>query len=158
MSKYICEIGGGIFLHVLISNTYGPYDYNFKAVCQFIKKMVNNEPLKLINETDLAEWVYIDDTVNGLIAAGEKGKNLEKYYIGHRKILTFKDYIVSLKKVLNSKSKLDFGAYQEKMGYNYNKLDLEKLYNDTGFECQADFKKSILKTKKWLEEIGYIKN
>ena len=140
------------YVHVLLANTYGPFDYNNKAVAQFIKKMVKNEDLDLIEETDPADWVYIDDTVNALISAGLKGKNNKKYYIGHRKIITFKDYMVNLKNVLNSSSKLNFGVYQEKLGYNYDNLDLNALYKDTGFECQCDFKESILKTKEWLEK------
>ena len=140
------------YVHVLLANTYGPFDYKNKAVAQFIKKMVKNEDLDLIEETDPADWVYIDDTVNALISAGLKGKNNKKYYIGHRKIITFKDYMVNLKNVLNSSSKLNFGVYQEKLGYNYDNLDLNDLYKDTGFECQCDFKESILKTKEWLEK------
>ena len=145
------------YIHTLLANTYGPYDYNFKAVCQFIKKMVNNEILQLIDENDLADWVYINDTVGGLIEVGEKGKNLQKYYIGHRKILTFKEYIIALKKALNSESELCFGVYQEKLGYDYSKLDLDKLYRDTGFECRYDFNESINNTKDWLIKEGMIK-
>lgn len=145
------------YVHVLLANTYGPYDYNFKAVCQFIKKMVKNETLKLIDENDKADWVYIDDTVNGLIAIGEKGINNKKYYLGHRQMKLFKEYIVTLKEILNSNSKLEFGVYQENIGYNFNNVDLESLYNDTNYECTADFKDSIVKTKKWLEKEGFFK-
>lgn len=144
------------YIHVLLANTYGPHDFNFKAVCQFIKKMVNNEDLQLISESDQADWVYIDDTVNGLVAIGNKGINYKKYYLGHRQILTFGEYIILLKKVLESKSKLEFGVFQEQLGYDYSKVNLDELYNDTGFECQADFKESILKTKEWLEKEGFI--
>ena len=138
------------YIHALLANTYGPNDYNNKAVSQFIKKMVNNDDLQLINANDLADWVYIDDTVNGLIACGEKGKNLKTYYIGHRVIKYFGDYIKDLKQVLNSQSKLNFGVFVEVLGYNYSKVDLDALYNDTGFECTSDFKESIIKTKNWL--------
>ena len=141
---------GGEYIHALLANTYGPNDYNNKAVSQFIKKMVNNDDLQLINANDLADWVYIDDTVNGLIACGEKGKNLKTYYIGHRVIKCFGDYIKDLKQVLNSQSKLNFGVFVETLGYNYSKVDLDALYNDTGFECTSDFKESIIKTKNWL--------
>lgn len=138
------------YIHALLANTYGPNDYNNKAVSQFIKKMVNNIDLQLIDANDLADWVYVDDTVNGLIACGEKGKNLKAYYIGHRVIKSFGDYIESLKQVLNSQSKLDFGVFVEALGYDYSKVDLDALYNDTGFECTSDFKESIIKTKNWL--------
>ena len=138
--------------HALLTNTYGPNDYNNKAVSFFIKKMQNNEELNLISENDPADWVYIDDTVNALIAVGEKGKNMKTYYLGHKKIQTFKENILALKKVLNSNSKLNFGVYKEYVGSNYYNIDLNSLYNDTGFECQCDFKESILKTQEWLNK------
>ena len=145
------------YIHVLLANTYGPNDYNFKAVCQFIKKMINNEDLQLIDANDLADWVYIDDTVNGLIVIGENGLNNRRYYLGHQKILTFGEYITKLKKALNSKSQLEFGTFQEKLGYDYNRVDLEALFKDTKFECNSDFNESIENTKNWLEQVGFIK-
>ena len=140
------------YIHALLANTYGPNDYNNKAVSVFISKMINNEDLSLISENDLADWVYIDDTVKGLITIGEKGHSYKKYYIGHRKIKSFGEYINSLKEVLKSDSKLNFNVYNEPLGYNYNNLDLDSLYNDTGFECSADFKDSILTTKEWVKK------
>ena len=51
---------------VLLANTYGPND--FKTVTKFIKKIALNEDLNLVEENDLVDFIYIDDTVNGLIA------------------------------------------------------------------------------------------
>ncbi len=136
----------------ILANTYGPNDYNNKAVSQFINKMVQNEDLNLISEKDLADWVYIDDTVEGLIYIGEKGINMKSYYLGHREIKTFGEYMRALKETLHSTSKLNFDVYEEKLGYDYSKVDLEALYQDTGFSCHADFDESILKTEKWLRK------
>lgn len=42
-------------------------------------------------------------------------------------------------------------------GVDYRNIDIEALYNDTGFECKADFKDSILKTAAWLKRKEYDK-
>lgn len=136
----------------ILANTFGPNDYNKKAVSQFIMKMSTDEDLDLIEENDLADWVYIDDTVAGLIAIGNKGHNMKSYYIGHDKIITFKEYIEKLKEALGSKSKLNFGVFTELMGYDYSKVDLEALYNDTGFKCNSNFEESVIKTRNWLNK------
>ena len=94
--------------------------------------------------------------MNALIAVGEKGKNLKTYYLGHRKIPTFYENIILLKKVLNSKSKLKFGVFKESLGYDYSKVDLNSLYEDAGFECKADFEESFKKTIDWLLAEGLI--
>ena len=35
---------------------------------------------------------------------------------------------------------------------DYSLIDLESLRQDTGFECKADFRESIMKTVEWLKE------
>lgn len=140
--------------HALLTHTYGPTD--LKTICFFIKTIARNEDLNLIQENDLVDWNYIDDTVNGLIAIGEKGHNMKTYYVGHRKINTFGENIKNIKSILHSTSKLNFGTFQETKGIDYSHIDLDALYNDTGFECKCDFKESIEKTVDWLKKEGHL--
>lgn len=140
--------------HALLTHTYGPTD--LKTICFFIKTIARNEDLNLIQEDDMVDWNYIDDTVDGLIVIGEKGKNMKTYYLGHRKINTFGENIKNIKLFLQSKSNLNFGKFSETKGIDYSKIDLDALYNDTGFECKCDFKESVLKTVEWLKEEGYL--
>lgn len=142
--------------NALLANTYGPKDYSKKVVFGFIKKLVNDEDLDLIEEHDQADWVYIDDTVNALINVGLKGINMKTYYLGHRNIATFGENLYALKKALNSNSKLNFGVFKEIIGYDYSKVNRDELYEDTGFECQADFEDSFLRTTEWFEQEGLI--
>ncbi len=138
----------------LLANTYGPND--LKTVTKFIKKIALNEELNLVEENDLVDFIYIDDAVNGLIAIGEKGKHLKTYYLGHRRIPTFGEQIKTIKKVLHSKSHLIFGTFKETKGTDYKKIDLDALYNDTGFECQSKFEDNIQNIYNWLKENNYL--
>lgn len=66
--------------------------------------------------------------------------------------------IEEMAEILNPKCELQFGAYPDApSGVDYENIDLDALYNDTGFECRADFKESILKTADWLRK-EYIEN
>ena len=45
-----------------------------------------------------------------------------------------------------------FGAYPDaKSGVDYKYIDKDALWRDTGFECEIDFKESIMKTANWLK-------
>ncbi len=134
----------------LLANTFGIGDYSSKAVNTLIRKFYHNQPIMLVDGDILNDWVYIDDTVNGLIAIGERGTNFKEYYLGHRKIATFKENIMALKEVMHSQSELQFGVYCDRTVADYKKVNLEELYEDTGFECQCDIKDSLKKTAKWL--------
>lgn len=97
------------------------------------------------------DWVYISDTVSGIIAVSESPYSFKQYYVGHRNISTFKEKLIAMKDILHSKSELKFGEYKDETFVNYTDFDLDALYNDTGFECKSNFRESILKTAEWLK-------
>lgn len=150
----ICARNGIECNIAVLTNTYGTGDRSQKAVNTFISKMQKGEEIKLIEGNKRNDWVYIDDTVEGLIRAAESPYAFRHYYIGHRVISSFKEKLLMMKETLKSSSELRFGEYPDDTYVNYDKLDLNALYNDTGFECRSDFKESILKTSEWLRSIG----
>lgn len=141
------QVDGNI---ALLANTFGIGDYSNKAVNTLIRNFQSGKKLSLIEGETLNDWVYIDDTVRGLIAIGEKGKSYKEYYIGHRIIPTFRNNIEIMKEALNSELDLPFGTYHDTTVADYSKVNLNALYEDTGFECEYELRKAIQETKKWL--------
>lgn len=136
-----------------IAMAYGEYNKSDMLPNIVIKNLMDGTPCKLITGEGLYDMVYIDDIVRAFEAIGTSGKHMKSYYIGHRKIRKFKEIIEEIAQILNPECSLLFGAYPDvPSGVNYDKIDLDALYNDTGFECQSDFKESIIKTATWLKE------
>ena len=124
-----------------------------------ITNLLKNISCKLIEGNNLYDMIYIDDITEAFYAIGEKGHNMKSYYVGHRNIRTFKEIIKNIAEILNPKCPLLFGEYPDvPSGVDYKNIDLNALYNDTGFECKSDFKNSILKTAEWLRSIEPPKN
>lgn len=142
------------FNKIILTNTYGIGDKSDKAVNTIIRIMLNKGELKLVKGDNRNDWVYIDDTVNGIIAAAEHGQSFHDYYIGHRDITTFKEKIIMMRDILCPEMELVFGKMNEDTYVNYDLIDLDALYNDTGFECKAGFEESIRKTAEWITEIN----
>ena len=138
----------------ILTNTYGFGDVSSKAVNTFIKKMMADQPLDLVPGTRPNDWVYVDDTVVGIISVAESHFSGKKYYVGHKNITTFKEKLISMKEVLNSKSELNFGRYPDNTYVDYSPFNANDLYNDTGFECKMDFSESILKTADWIKKLN----
>ena len=138
----------------ILTNTFGWGDYSQKAVNSILIKMINNESLSLVEGNYENDWVYIEDTIEGLISIAERGKNLSRYYIGHENITTFKSKILEMAKITNYTKKLSFGEYLENCHVDYSLLNANKLFEDTGFRCHVDFKKSIELTIFWLKKRG----
>ena len=151
----LCTNTGTGYNSAILTNTFGVGDHSKKAVNFFIKTMLENKPLSLVKGEHKNDWLYIDDTVNGLVNIGTKGLQGKHYYIGHRKITKFKEKLTEMKDVLMSRSEMNFGQYPETTYIDYDRFDLDALYNDTGFECKADFKESILKTAEWVKGLDW---
>lgn len=121
-----------------------------------INNLLNNRPTKLVEGNNLYDMVYISDVADAFLSIGRSGVNMKSYYIGHREFKTFKEIIQDIASILNPDCPLLFGEYPDvPSGINYQKIDFNALYEDTGFECKADFRESILKTAEWVKSLNW---
>lgn len=136
-----------------IAMAYGENNRSMMVPTVVMRNLLTDTPCKLIEGKNLYDMIYIDDIVRAFYAIGEHGVNMKSYYVGHRKIDTFREIIEKIAEILNPECPLLFGAYPDlPSGVDYKNIDTEALYRDTGFECQADFKESIMKTANWLKK------
>ena len=83
---------------------------------------------------------------------GEKGRNMKEYYVGHRKLKTFREWMTEIRDAVAPGGELKFGEYQDHQQIDYGQVDLEALYRDTGWECQYELKDRIADTARWVQE------
>lgn len=139
------------FNSTAFTNVFGPGDFSKRTANLFIGKLLRGEALDLIEGNDPYDWTFIDDAVEGLVAVGERGINGKQYYIGSRAIPKFKSILIKVRDTLCPSAELRFGKFADNTYTDYSKFDLDALYRDTGFECKADFRESILKTAEWVK-------
>ena len=108
---------------------------------------------KLVEGNNLYDMIYIKDIVDAFIAIGNKGINMKTYYVGHRKLIRFKDWVSIFRDTINPKVELKFGEYKDGLNMDYSNVDLDALYNDTGFECSYPLEEGIINTARYLKEI-----
>ncbi len=136
----------------LIAMAYGEGNRSNMLPNVVMRQLINSEVPKLIEGNNLYDLIYIDDIVRAFEAIGFKGKNMKSYYVGHRKLKKFKEWLEDLKNIVNPNIELLFGEYKDTLDMDYSIIDTDALYEDTGFECKADFEESILATVEWLKE------
>ncbi len=139
----------------LIPMPYGEGNYSKQLANVVINCLNKNEIPKLVEGNNTYDLVYIDDIVEAFIAIGNKGKNQRGYYVGHRVLKTFKEWMMDIRDVLAPNLELKFGEYKDVQQIDYSLIDLDALYNDTGFMCKADFAESIKRTAKWVEKLEF---
>ncbi len=134
---------------------YGEKNRSMMLPNVVMKQLLRGESPKLIKGDIPYDMIYIDDIARAFYAIGEAGVNLRSYYVGHRTLRTFREYLEEIGAIVAPEVPLMFGAYpDDNSSRNYDLIDREALYNDTGFECRADFNESIQKTAEWLKYEG----
>ncbi|SDB26455.1 Nucleoside-diphosphate-sugar epimerase [Ruminococcaceae bacterium FB2012] len=136
----------------LVPMPYGENNYSKQLVNVVLKNLIDGVAPKLVEGNNLYDLVYIDDIINAFIAIGEHGKHMKEYYVGHRKLKTFREWIIDIRDCIAPNVDLKFGEYKDNQKIDYSKVYLDRLYNDTGFECKADFKKTMLSTVEWVRK------
>ena len=140
---------------VAFSNTFGPGDYSRRTPNLFLSKFMQGQDVDLTPGDALYEWTYIDDSVEGLICAAEKGKDNGIYYIGSNNVRPLKDIVGEIRDLISPESKINLGKYKENFKCDYNSIDTFRLTKDTGYQPKCEFKNAILSTVAWLKEIDF---
>lgn len=138
------------FISIFFAHVFGPKDCSKRSANIIINELLKGRAPKLIVGENLHDWLYIDDAIAALIAVLKKGIPNKAYYIGNKKIKPFKEIVMQVRDIIAPNIALFFGNYPENNFIDYSKIDLNALYNDTGFEPKCDFDESIKKTAKWV--------
>ena len=154
IGKTLAYNSGMQFISGLIAMPYGERNHANNLPNIVIQNLLQNVACKLITGKNLYDLVYINDVANAFFHIGESGKNMKSYYIGHRRLRTFRELITEIRDILAPNVELRFGEYPDNLDMDYSLVDLDALYRDTGFECKADFRESILKTAEWIRQFG----
>lgn len=139
----------------LIPMPYGKNNYSKQLVNVVLDALNKGISPKLVEGNNLYDLVYIGDISEAFIALGEKGRNMREYYVGHRELKTFKEWMIMIRDAVAPDVELKFGDYKDNQQIDYAKVDLDALYRDTGFECKADFNRTIREAAEWVKDIAF---
>ena len=138
-----------------IFNTYGPKmnPNEGRAVVNFIKKAINNEYIVIYGDgSQTRSFCYVDDEVEGLILAMEKGKRGEVYNIGNNREMSILVFAKLIKKLADSKSKIIFEPLPED-DPTQRKPDITKAKKRLGWNPKIDLEEGLLKTIQYFRKI-----
>ena len=136
----------------MICMAYGEGNRSPMLANVLVRNLIDGKSPKLVEGNNFYDMIYIKDIVDAFIAIGEKGKNMKTYYVGHRKLIKFRDWVIKFRDVLNPNVELRFGEYKDGLDMDYSKVDLDALYNDTGFECRYPFEDGVKHTAKRIKD------
>lgn len=152
MCKSICQENSVGFCWVYIANVYGIEDHTDNIINTIIKAYLKGESPILTDGEQLADFIYISDVARGLRAVGENGISGHNYYLGSNNIMPLKEYVEKIRDMVNPV--LDTGLGRKKfrgITINFDEIDVDKIYRETGFKAFISFDEGIYKLKEWLQ-------
>lgn len=135
----------------VLSSVYGAGDCSGMIENVLIKSFLAGERPRLATGENRYDCTYVDDVVSGLIAIAEKGAMNRTYYVGHREGQTFRQIVCGMRDALAPEMELRFGEYPDGAPIDYSLIDVDALYNDTGFEPVISLDEGVRRTAQWLE-------
>ena len=139
------------FVGCMIPMPYGDGNRSMQLFNVVAKNLIEGTSPKLIEGNNLYDMMYIGDIIDAFISIAEKGKAGRTYYIGHRKLKTFRQWIEEIRDIVAPSVELKFGEYKDPLNMDYSCVNLDLLYEDTGFECKANFEQTIKDTFEWIK-------
>lgn len=151
MCKTIVANNSMKFNVAIIGSCFGPGDYSKRIHNTVIEKLMKNERPMLVDGDTLHDWIFIDDVAKMFFYIGQNSINMKNYYLGHRKLRRLEEIVNEVRDEINPSMDLVYGEIKSSFLIDYSLVDLDAVYNDTGFEAESDFKESIRKTVDWLK-------
>ena len=146
--RYLCSVyakeHGIDFIYTIITGIYSSDRIDNNVISYTINSLLRKEKPVLTKLEQSWDYIHIDDAVEALYLAGEKGKKNAVYAIGHGDNWELRRYIEIIHHQIDSSLPLGIGE----IPYSGDVLpssciDLSDIQRDTGFAPRVDFEEGI---------------
>ncbi len=129
---------------------YGPRQRPDLAIHKFAKLIEAGEPIPVYGDgTMMRDFTYIDDIINGTIAALERCKGYNIYNLGESQPISVNDLVEELEKALNKKAIKQFMPTQPG-DVERTFADVTKAERDLGYKPSTSIEKGLSEFVAWL--------
>jgi dTDP-glucose 4,6-dehydratase len=142
------------------SNNYGPYQFPEKLIPLLIERALTLEPLPIYGEgKQVRDWLYVDDHVEALLRAAQRGGAGETYLMGGRSERTNLEVAKAICRVMDElrpdnsppegRERL-ITFVEDRPGHDFRyAIDPSKAERELQWKAREDFESGIRKTVQW---------
>jgi UDP-glucose 4-epimerase len=136
-----------------IAQAYGPGQLDYtKLIPHVTRSILLGEPPKLSSGVRLADWIYVDDVVDGLIgcaqAPGIEGRTVE---LGSGELHSIREIVGQLADLIPSPVDPLFGALSERPLERARKADIAHSYKLIGWRPSTALGAGLTRTVEWYK-------
>ena len=139
-----------------LSMVYGPEQQDTsKLIPYVILSLLGKQPPRLGSGVRQVDWVYVQDVVDGLIAAAQ-APNLEGHTIdlGSGVLLSIRTIVQQLADQIDSQAELMWGALPDRPMEQTRGANISRTYDATGWAPKTSLAMGLDHTVEWYREHG----
>ena len=154
MGKFFSDKYGMEFINIELENYFGEHEPKNRFLPSVIEKLKNDEDVPLTQGEQLRDFVYVNDVINAILLLTYK-KDVPPYLdmpLGSGAAPSIKEFVTYIKRIMNSKSNLQFGKVPLRPNEPSSYANLA-IYHMLGGEIEFSWQDGI---KRLLKEEGII--
>jgi len=131
---------------------YGPRQRPDLAIHKFARLIENGQPIPIYGDgTMRRDFTYIDDIVNGVVAAIDKCAGYEIYNLGESRPISVSDLVAEIEKALGKQAAKDHLPVQPG-DVNQTYADVAKAQRDLDYDPATHIATGLAAFVRWLRE------
>jgi len=131
---------------------YGPRQRPDLAIYKFAKLIEQDKPIPVYGDgTMMRDFTYIDDIIDGTIAAMNKCSGFNIYNLGESRPISVNDLIAEIEKALGKKAVKEYLPPQPG-DVERTYADVTKAVNELGYKPNTTIQDGLEKFVKWLRQ------
>jgi UDP-glucuronate 4-epimerase len=133
---------------------YGPRQRPDLAIHKFSRLIEQGKPIPVYGDGTMSrDFTYIDDIIDGTVAAMEKCNGFHIYNLGESRPITVNDLVAEIEKALGKKAIKEYVPPQPG-DVERTYADVSKAVNELGYNPSTDIDVGLAKFVTWLRETG----
>jgi UDP-glucose 4-epimerase len=135
--------------------TYGGGQKTNKIVPSVILNFLAGRPVMLKSPDRAVDWIYITDTVDGLIAAlVAPSRHEQPIDIGSGRLVTIKEFVREVARQLGTEAYLSFQGVSDRGREMVRSANVSKTYNMLGWRSHVGIPEGVQATISWYKSAG----
>ncbi|MEE8408755.1 MAG: dTDP-glucose 4,6-dehydratase [Myxococcota bacterium] len=135
------------------SNNYGPYQFPEKFIPLFVSNAFDGKPLPLYGDgKNVRDWIHVDDHVNGLVLAWERGKAGRVYNLGGNCERANKEIALAICEATGADAALIQPVEDRKAHDRRYAIDPVRARDELGFTPGGPFEERLAELVAWYRD------
>jgi nucleoside-diphosphate-sugar epimerase len=133
---------------------YGPGQTDLTKLVPYTTiSLLRGESPRILNPPRRADWVYVDDVVEGLLAAGRSdslaGRSVQ---LGTGRLTSVREVVTLIDELVDGSAAPDFGKPPSERPEHELAADTETAAELLGWECSISLEEGLRRTVEWYRE------